>query len=71
ILARPLMAMARALAAHLAPGGRAVLSGLTAGQVRMVLAAHRRSGLVLARRITLDGWTTLILRAPSRLHARL
>ncbi|MGH7077977.1 MAG: 50S ribosomal protein L11 methyltransferase [Acetobacteraceae bacterium] len=71
ILARPLMAMARALTSHLAPGGRAVLSGLTAGQVPMVLAAHRRSGLVLARRITLDGWTTLILRAPSELHARL
>lgn len=65
ILARPLAAMARALASHLAPGGYAVLSGLTAGQACMVLAAHRRCRLVLVRRITLDDWTTLILRAPS------
>ncbi|MGH7069187.1 MAG: 50S ribosomal protein L11 methyltransferase, partial [Acetobacteraceae bacterium] len=61
ILARPLTAMAQALARHLAPGGFAVLSGLTDRQAPMVLAAHRRHGLVLARRITLDGWTTLVL----------
>lgn len=64
ILARPLAAMASALARHLAPGGFAVLSGVTDRQAPMVLAAHRRQGLVLSRRIRLDGWTTLILRAP-------
>ncbi len=51
ILARPLCAMARDLAFHLAPGGRAILSGLLAGQARMVLAAHRRQGLVLERMV--------------------
>ncbi len=65
ILARPLAAMARPLSRRLAPGGRVVLSGLLARQARMVLAAHRRGGIVLVRRITLDGWTTLILRARS------
>jgi len=28
----------------------------------MVLAAHRRQGLVLARRIDVGPWTTLVLR---------
>jgi ribosomal protein L11 methyltransferase len=47
ILARPLCAMARDLAAHSAPGGTAILAGLLGTQARMVLAAHRRQGLVL------------------------
>lgn len=64
ILARPLCAMACDLAAHLRPGGRAILAGLLGKQVRMVLAAHRRAGLVLERRISLDPWATLVLRKP-------
>lgn len=38
ILARPLCAMACDLAAHLKPGGTAILAGLLGKQVRMVLA---------------------------------
>jgi ribosomal protein L11 methyltransferase len=62
ILARPLSLMARDLATNLAPGGRAILSGLLAEQVRGVLAAHRRAGLVLVARVQEWGWTTLIVR---------
>ena len=62
ILARPLCAMARDLAHHLAPGGRAILSGLLASQARMVLAAHRRQGLRLERVVREGGWTTLVVR---------
>ena len=62
ILARPLCAMARELALHLAPGGTAILAGLLGTQARMVLAAHRRQGLVLERRIDVGPWTTLVLR---------
>jgi ribosomal protein L11 methyltransferase len=64
ILARPLCAMARDLADHLAPGGRAILAGLLDSQVRMVLAAHRPQGLVLERRLTVGPWATLVLRRP-------
>ncbi len=39
--------MARSLATRLAPGGTAILAGLLDAQARMVLAAHRRQGLVL------------------------
>ena len=57
----PLAAMAGDLTRALAPGGTAVLSGLLARQAPLVLAAHRARRLVLRRRITIDGWTTLVL----------
>lgn len=62
ILARPLCAMARDLARHLSPRGTAILAGLVGSQARMVLAAHRRQGLILERRIDVGPWTTLVLR---------
>lgn len=62
ILARPLALMARDLRRALAPGGVAVLSGLIEWQEPFVLAAHRAQRLCLARRITIDGWRTLVLR---------
>jgi ribosomal protein L11 methyltransferase len=64
ILARPLSRMAGALARHLAPGGRAVLSGLLAVQAEEVLAAHRRHGLALDFHLTLGDWSVLVLRQP-------
>ena len=54
--------MARPLAHHLAPQGRAILAGLLASQERMVLAAHRRQGLVLERRFPEGQWMALLLR---------
>ncbi len=62
ILARPLCAMASSLAAHLAPDGAVILSGLLRGQARMVIAAHRRAGLRLRARLEEGPWTTLICR---------
>jgi ribosomal protein L11 methyltransferase len=73
ILARPLAAMARDLARHLAPGGVAVLSGLLARQAPYVLAAQRGLGLNLVRRIAIDGWHTLVVareRPQTRLATR-
>ena len=64
ILARPLCAMAADLALNLMPGGTAILAGLLNTQVRMVLAAHRRHGLVLERHLREGDWGTLILRKP-------
>ncbi len=62
ILARPLCAMAPDLAANLAPGGRAILSGLLRSQARWVVATHLRCGLRLERSLTEGVWTTLVLR---------
>lgn len=66
ILARPLCRMAADLARRLTPGGTAILAGLLQSQARMVLASHRRQGLVLERRLDLGEWTTLVLRKPAR-----
>ncbi len=62
ILARPLCAMARDLARHLAPGGTVILAGLLDTQVRMVLAAHRRQGMRLEQKFAEGRWSTLVLR---------
>ncbi len=62
ILARPLCRMAKHLAAALAPGGTAILAGLLQSQARMVLAAHRRHGMVLEREIRQGAWSALRLR---------
>ena len=63
ILARPLSLMARDLAAHLAPSGTVILSGLLTSQVRMVLSAHRRQGLRLERVLREGDWATMVLRS--------
>jgi ribosomal protein L11 methyltransferase len=61
ILARPLVALAPALARIAKRGGNVVLSGLTQDQARAVAGAYRMSGFVLERRIVLGNWATLIL----------
>jgi ribosomal protein L11 methyltransferase len=62
ILARPLAVMAADLSRRLAPGGRAVLSGLLRRQEPIVLAPHRGCGIVLDHRLVIEGWSTLVMR---------
>jgi ribosomal protein L11 methyltransferase len=64
ILARPLIEMAGDLARHLAPGGRAILSGLLIEQEPEVLAAHRAQGLRCEARRHHGDWSALLLRKP-------
>ena len=71
ILARPLCSMAQSLARNMAEDGTAILAGLLQSQVRMVLAAHRRAGLVLSRKLVDGAWAALILRKPGRDQRRL
>ena len=69
ILADPLIELAPALRAHLAPGGRAVLSGLLDRQADAVVAAHRRLGLRLLDQAQEGPWMALVLgrsRSPHR-----
>jgi ribosomal protein L11 methyltransferase len=61
ILMEPLLRFAAPLAKLTAPGAHVVLSGLLPSQANAVLAAYRRHGLFLRRRILLDGWVTLVL----------
>lgn len=62
ILARPLRELAPALAAHLAPHGHVILSGLLPHQADSVVAAYRNAGLKLIRRIRIDGWSSLLMQ---------
>ena len=62
ILARPLVMLAQDIRGALAPGGRAVLSGLLRTQERHVRAAYLNRGFRLERRIRRDAWCTLVLR---------
>jgi ribosomal protein L11 methyltransferase len=64
ILLGPLQRLAAPLIKLTAPGGHVILSGLLAHQANAALAAYRR--LTLESRITLDGWTTLIMKRGSR-----
>jgi ribosomal protein L11 methyltransferase len=71
ILLGPLKGLALPIRALIARGGHVVLSGLLANQAAASLAAYRAHGLVLERRILLDGWATLVLRRPAnRLRPR-
>ncbi|HWF95751.1 MAG TPA: 50S ribosomal protein L11 methyltransferase [Xanthobacteraceae bacterium] len=65
ILLGPLKRMATPMAGRLGSNGRVILSGLLAAHARAALAAYRARGLVLERRIPLDGWVTLVLRGPT------
>jgi ribosomal protein L11 methyltransferase len=62
ILLGPLQRMATPMRRLLAPGARVVLSGLLTSQASAALAAYRRGGIALERRVVLDGWATLVLR---------
>jgi ribosomal protein L11 methyltransferase len=64
ILLGPLVELAPAIGGALAPGGRAILSGLLAGQAEAVAAAYRGQGLAEEDRWEIEGWATLVLRRP-------
>ena len=66
ILARPLMALAGNVRAHLRRPGYAVLSGLLIAQEGPVLNAYARVGFRPVDRIAVDGWRTLVLRRDGR-----
>lgn len=61
ILARPLIEMAPDLAAHLKPGGYAVLSGFIADQEEWVINAHANQGLNLVKIYELDNWRAALM----------
>jgi len=65
ILLRPLQRLARPLSRLLAPNADVILSGLLPSQANAARAAYAAQGLRLERRLSLDGWVTLVLRRPS------
>jgi ribosomal protein L11 methyltransferase len=66
ILANPLVALAPAMAEHLAPRGVVVLSGILTRQEGEVLSAYAAVGLERLRRRRLGQWSVLALSRPAR-----
>jgi ribosomal protein L11 methyltransferase len=62
ILAKPLRRLATSIAKLAAPRSQIVLSGLLARDVPGILSAYAPRHFILARRIDIDGWATLLLR---------
>lgn len=63
ILKGPLIELAPAMAAHVAPGGHVILSGILNEQADAVIAAYDAAGLSLEDRRVIGEWTTLTLTA--------
>jgi len=61
ILANPLRQMATPMSRHLAPRAMIILSGLLPHQAGAVISAYRARGLVLKRRIQIEGWSSLLM----------
>lgn len=62
ILKGPLLDLAPGMAAHVAPGGYAILSGILNTQADEVIAAYKCASFTLAARDEITEWTTLVLR---------
>ena len=62
ILKGPLIELAHDMAAHLAPGGRAILSGLLVEQADEIVEVYQGQGLALETREDLGEWSALTLR---------
>ncbi len=62
ILARPLIAMAADMAAHLKIGGYAVISGFIEEQTAWVIGEHEKHGLALQKIYAEDNWRAALLK---------
>jgi ribosomal protein L11 methyltransferase len=61
ILFRPLFELAPLVVRRLGKRGSIILSGITAEQAKELEGRFRSLGLVLKRRVVIDGWTTLLM----------
>src|SRR5262245_58331555 len=66
ILLGPLTRLAVPLRRLTVPGARIVLSGLMPSHANAALASYRAQGLVLEKRLALDGWVTLVMHRKTK-----
>lgn len=66
ILLAPLIRLAGPLRKLARPGAHIVLSGLLPSHANAVVAIYRGRGFALERRISLEGWVTLVMRRHAR-----
>jgi ribosomal protein L11 methyltransferase len=58
----PLIKLAPDMAAHVAPGGRVILSGILVEQAEDITGVYQAQGFDLQRREDLGEWSALTLR---------
>jgi len=61
IFANPLIVLAKDMRRHLATGGVVILSGILQSQAKDVLAAYRRRGFRVRKKLKLGEWVALVL----------
>ena len=66
ILMGPLTRLAVPVRRLAAPGAHVLLSGLLPSHANTIVGIYSAQGLVLERRIILEGWATLVMRRPVR-----
>lgn len=71
VLLRPLLAMAKPIAASLAPGGALILSGILTRQEPLIRLAYQARGLRLVRRNRIEGWSTCVFERPRAYSKRM
>lgn len=62
ILKQPLIDLAPDMARHIAPGGRAILSGILETQIAEVVVAYEAQGFAVESRDILGEWAVLVVR---------
>lgn len=65
ILKQPLIELAPDMARHLAPGGKAILSGILVEQADAVAQAYAEAKVPVLRRDDLGEWSTLVVGKPA------
>lgn len=65
ILKGPLLALGPDMAAHVAPGGHAILSGILNTQADEIVAAYAEKGFFVSNREEVTDWTTVLLTKSS------
>lgn len=65
ILKQPLIELAPDMARHLAPGGKAILSGILVDQADAVAQAYAEAEVPVLRRDDLGEWSTLVVGKPA------
>ena len=68
ILFRPLIKLARSITDNVSGGGTVILSGILDQQASALVTTYRNHGVTLNDRFSIDGWTTLIMKKPSKIQ---
>ena len=62
IISSTLLNASKEISLKISKNGYLILSGILIKQVNKVLSAYKNYNLILEKKITIDGWTTIIMK---------